>query len=175
MAGIQNFFSFFKSLQANRTPDQVVVLSLNILEEFGGPAYLDDLLSAGLGSHGNQFLLRAGNQKIYQMWVFIVDDACSWTLEDASAHLSSYLQRGRESATTVLFSVHNVSDVSKEATQTYLTTVRVMDSKTCQSLMLPKEEQDLYHDFGDADPSSSRPKRAFFRTLAIILYTMVLV
>lgn len=170
-----NFFSFSNPSQTHRTLEQVFVLSSTSPEDFGGPAYLDDLISTGLGSHGNQFLLRAGNQKIYKMWVLAVDSACSWAIEDASAHLGLYLQRGRESSTTVLFSMHDVSDVGKEERGTYLATMMSIDSEACQPLVLSKEEQDLYHNFREADPSSHRPARMIFRKLAVFLCALVFI
>ncbi|KAE9992399.1 hypothetical protein EG327_009234 [Venturia inaequalis] len=173
MIKMPNLFSLFKSSQPDRTPEQVFVLSSTRAEDVGGPAYLDDLLSSGLGSHGNHFLLRAGDQKMYDMWVFAVDSACSWALEDASAHLSLYLRRGRESSATVLFSMHNGSDVGKERRETYLTTVLRIDSEVRQSHTLSKAERNLHHTLGEADPSPIDRLRTIFPKLAIILCVLL--
>ena len=135
-------FSFLTVLPWVENLGQAFVFYSTITQFPNGPTELYNLLSSGAGDHGQaKIMLRAYDQKVYMMWVLEVDMACTWSIDDASAHLSSFLQGNGQSSTTMFFGGWAQGNDKNESEKTYLVTVLSTSSEEFQSVSLLARER----------------------------------
>lgn len=164
------------SLQRHEQLNQAVVLHSTSLHLSDGPAELSDLMLSGTGScQQTRTLLRANNVETYMIWLFEVGKSRSWEVEDASAHLKSFLYGQSESATTFLYSQRNKIEGRETTNSTYLATILNTKSDTFRSLSLSSAERhSLEYSCTEPVQNPKHAHRMLFCKLAALISSLLL-